>query len=68
MMPTLGAEFGKRSTLDVPEVGNGDNHVFVCIEVLRIELVSAEGNLCAALVCILVLELESLVLDDVHLH
>ena len=46
----------------------GDDHVVVGIEVLGVELLGGVDDLRAALVAVLLLDLEQLVLDDLHLH
>ena len=64
----LCAILGQRGTLDITHMRNGDNHIIISIEILRVELLSREDNLRTALVAILLLDLDQLVLDDLHLH
>ena len=64
----LRAVFGQRRALDVAHVRNGDHHVVVGIEILGIELLRSVDDLRAAFVAVLLLDLQQLVLDDLHLH
>ena len=66
--PRLGTEFGKGCTLDISEMGYGDHHVLVGIEIFRIELVGAHGDLAAAGVAVLGLHLLALVLNYLELE
>ena len=50
----LSAEVGKRSTLDVAEVRNGDNHFIIGIEIFCVKLFIAVFNLCATLIAIFI--------------
>ena len=64
----LRAVFGQRRALDVAHVRDGDDHVVVGVEILGIELLRSIDDLRAALVAVLLLDLQQLVLDDLHLH
>ena len=64
----LGAVFGERGTLDVTQVGYGDDHVFVGVEIFGVDVVCGGSNLGAALVAVLVNELVHLVFDDGQLQ
>ena len=64
----LDAVLGQRGTLDISHMRDGDNHILISIEILGIELLRRVNDLGAALVAILGLDLQQLVLDDLHLH
>ena len=59
---------GQRRALDVAHVRDGDDHVVVGVEVLGVELLRGVDNLRAALVAVLLLDLEQLLLDNLELH
>ena len=60
----LRAELAEERALDIAEVRDGDDHVVVGIEVLGVELLRGKGDLGAARVAVLLLEVERLLLDD----
>ena len=47
---------------------DGDNHILVSVEVLRIELLRSVNNLRTALIAILLLDFEQLLLHNAELH
>ena len=63
----LGTVFGQRSPLDVAQMRDRDDHILVGIEILRIELLGGRTDLRPSRVGVLVLELDRLGLDDLHL-
>ena len=65
--PVLCTVFSKRGTLDVSEMGNGDDHIIVRIEVLRIEFLGRESYFGSPCVPELGLHLHRLLLDYLHL-
>ena len=60
--------FGERCPLDISEMRDSDHHILVSIEVLRIELLCRKSDFRPAGIAVFLLHLESLVLDDLHLH
>ena len=64
----LCAVLGKRCTLDVTHMRNGNNHIFIGIEVFRIELFRRVNNLGTTLIAILLLHLLQLILYNLQLH
>ncbi len=63
----LGAVLCQRSSLDVAQMRNRDDHVLIGVEVLRVELTCGRTDFCPSRISILVLEFDSLCLDDLHL-
>ena len=64
----LGAVFGKRGTLDITQMGNGDDHVLIGVEVLGVDVVGGRSNLSATGVAVLGYQFLHLLLDDAHLQ
>ncbi len=58
----LSMEVGKRCTLDIAHVADGDHHRIIGIEVLGVELMIEGDNLCLALIAILFLHLQQVFL------
>ena len=63
----LGAVLGEGCPLDVAEMRNRDHDVFVGIEVFRVELFFRRTDFGPSGITVLVLELQSLSLDDLQL-
>ena len=49
-------------------MGYCDDHILVCIEILRIEFISGHCYLGPSCISIFFLHLHGLILDDAHLH
>ena len=64
--PILRLEVRQRRSLDISQMGYGDNHLIVRVEVFRIELLARIDNLCAAGIAVFLFQLNSLVLNDFH--
>ena len=60
----LGAELCQGGALDVAEVRDGDDHLVVGIEVLGVEVAGEEVDAGAALVAVLVADLDELLFHD----
>src|SRR5690606_20484843 len=60
----LGAELRKGRALDVAQVADGDHHRFIGDEVLHAHVAAGMHDLRAALIAVLVADLQGLVLDD----
>ncbi len=63
---SLSTEFTKRRTLDVSHVGDGNDHLIICIEVFRIEFFGGINDICFTFISVLVLDFLQLVFDDFH--
>ena len=61
-------ELGQRSTLDITEVRDGDNHIVIGVHIFRIELSCHLHDLRATLVGILIFDLQQLVVDHIITH
>ena len=64
----LRAVLGQRRALDIAHVRNGNYHVVVGVEIFGIELLRRVDYLRTTLVAVLLLHVEQLLLDDLHLH
>src|SRR5690606_3816414 len=66
--PVRAAELGQRRPLDVTHMRNGNNHLIISVEILRIEFACGGNNLSPPFVSEFVLYLEKLILDNLHLE
>ena len=66
--PVLGTVFGQRRTFDIAQVRNGDDHLVVGVEILRVELFGSVNDLRAPFVAVFGLHLQQFVLNDLHLQ
>ena len=65
--PVLGFVLSEGSSLYVSEMRDGYDHIFVCVEVLRVEFLCRKRNLSPSVISIFFLHLKGLVLDDAKL-
>ncbi len=60
----LGAELAERRALDVAQVGDGDDHLVVGIEVLGVEVAGSIIYVGAAVISVFFADLDQLIADD----
>ena len=62
--PILRVEFGQRSTLDITQMRNGNNHLIISIEIFRIKFFGSIYNLGTTFVSVFFLYFYQFILDD----